>query len=320
LAAADPAPSGGCLVLVGTTAAGKSRVALELAERLGGEIVGADSRQIYRGLSIGTAAPSESDRARVPHHFVSSLDPGEVYSAGRFGREARAVVAGIRARGRTAIVVGSSGLYLRSLLGGLFEGPARDPEIRARLHARLREEGLAALREELGRVDPEALGSILPGDPVRVIRALEVWQLTGRPISALRRERPAAPLIAPMHGIRWPREQLAERIEARIRVQMAAGFLEEARRLLALGLPEDAPGMRTLGYVQLLQHLHGRVSLDEAVREIILRTRQLAKRQETWFRRIREIDWADVSTAAELARVPDRIAEHCGTVPPAVGT
>lgn len=320
MAAADPAPSGSCLVLVGTTAAGKSHVALELAERWDGEIVGADSRQVYRGLTIGTAAPSESDRARVPHHFVSFLDPREVYSAGRFGREARAVVAGIRARGRTAIVVGSSGLYLRSFLGGLFEGPARDPGIRARLHVRLREEGLAALREELGRVDPEALEGILPGDPVRVIRALEVWQLTGRPISALRRERPAAPLAAPMYGIRWPRERLAERIEARIGVQMAAGFLEEARRLLALGLPEDAPGMRTLGYVQLLEHLRGRLSLEDAVRVIILRTRQLAKRQETWFRRIPEIDWMDVSTAEELAGVPDRIAGRRGAAPPALGT
>jgi tRNA dimethylallyltransferase len=307
-------------VLVGSTGAGKSEVALALAERLGGEIVGADSRQIYRGLTVGTAAPSERDRSRIPHHFVAFLDPGEVYSAGRFGREARAVVAGIESRGRTAIIVGGSGLYLRALLDGLFEGPARDAEIRARLHARLREEGLPALRKELGRVDPEALSGILPGDPVRVIRALEVWLLTGRPISALRRERPATRFAAPVFGIRWPRDLLAERIEARVRAQMAAGFLEEARWLMEQGLPEDAPGMRTLGYAQLLRHLRGGPSLEEAVREVVLRTRQLAKRQETWFRRLPGIVWSDVSSAEELGRLPAAIAQRWESGRAAVGT
>jgi tRNA dimethylallyltransferase len=318
LAAADRAPRGRCLVLVGTTAAGKSRVALALAERLEGEIVGADSRQIYRGLTIGTAAPSEAERRRVPHHLIAFLDPGEVYSAGRFGREARAAVEEIRSRGRAAIVVGGSGLYLRSLLGGLFEGPARDPEIRERLGARLAAEGLPALREALRRVDPEAVKRILPGDSVRVIRALEVWELTGRPISALRRERAAVPLAAPVFGIRWPRERLVERIERRIRAQIEAGFLEEVRRLLALGLPEDAPGMRTLGYVQLLAHLRGRASLEEALRETILRTRQLAKRQTTWFRRMPDIEWTDVSADEELARVPERIVARVREMPSAL--
>ncbi|HEY7728407.1 MAG TPA: tRNA (adenosine(37)-N6)-dimethylallyltransferase MiaA [Candidatus Eisenbacteria bacterium] len=310
MAAAERAPTTRRLVLFGTTAAGKSQVALTLAERLDGEIVGADSRQIYRGLTIGAAAPTEAERARIPHHFVAFLDPGEVYSAGRFGREARAIVAEIEARGRTAIIVGGSGLYLRALLDGLFEGPARDPGLRARLHAQLREEGLGALREKLARVDPEALSGILPGDSVRVIRALEIWHLTGRPISALRRERPSGRLRAPMFGIRWPRERLAERIEARVRRQMASGFLEEARRLAALGLADDAPAMRTLGYVQLIEHVRGLRSLEEAVREILHRTRQLAKRQETWFRRISGIAWLEVGSEAELLRLPDRILER----------
>jgi tRNA dimethylallyltransferase len=319
LAAADPEPAGHWLVLVGATASGKSRIALALADRLHGEIIGADSRQIYRGLTIGTAAPSEADRRRVPHHLVGFLEPGALYSAGRYGREARAAVAEIRSRGRTAIVAGGSGLYLRALLGGLFEGPARDPAVRARLEARLRAEGLPALREALRRVDPEALATILPGDPVRVIRALEVWELTGRPISALRRERAAVPLVAPIFGIRWPRERLSERIERRVRTQLRAGFLEEARRLLALGLPEDAPVMRTLGYLQLLEHLRGRRTLEEAARETILRTRQLAKRQETWFRRMPEVEWMDVSNDEELARVPERIAARLQADSPSLG-
>jgi tRNA dimethylallyltransferase len=319
LAAADPAP-GRRLVLVGTTASGKSAVALALAERLDGEIVGADSRQIYRGLTVGTAAPSEADRARIPHHFVGFLDPAEVYSAGRFGREARATVAAIEARGRAAVIVGGSGLYLRALLTGLFEGPARDPAIRARLAARLEREGLAALRTELGRVDPEALGSILPGDSVRVIRALEVWELTGRPVTALRRERAPVPFEAPVFGIRWPREVIAARIEARVRAQLEAGFLDEAQRLLRRRLPPEAPGPRTLGHAQLLRHLRGEVGLTEAVREIVRKTRQLAKRQATWFRRMPEIEWFDVASPAELDRLPERIAARLPGAHPALGT
>ena len=303
---------------MGATASGKSRVALELAALIDGEIVGADSRQIYRGLEIGSAAPSASERARVPHHLVAFLDPAEPYSAGRFAREARAAVDAIEARGRAAIIVGGSGLYLRALLQGLFLGPERDERVRARLHERWRREGLEALREELGRVDPDALAGILPGDPVRVIRALEVYELTGRPISALRRERPAPPFPAPLYGLRWPRALLATRIEARVRAQMDAGFLDEARRLAARGLPPDAPGPRTLGHAQLLAHLRGEVSLAAASAEIVRRTRQLAKRQETWFRQVAGVDWIAVESEADLAAAPARIAarwrERAGTL------
>jgi tRNA dimethylallyltransferase len=283
-------------------------VALDLAERLDGEIVGADSRQIYRGLGIGTAAPSAADRARIPHHFVAFLDSAEAYSAGRFAREARATITAIEARGRTAVIVGGSGLYLRALLEGLFEGPERDERVRARLHERWRREGLEALREELERVDPEALAGILPGDPVRVIRALEVHELTGRPISALRRERPAPRLAAPAFGLRWPRALLAARIEARVRAQMDAGLLEEAKRLLARGLSPDAPGPRTLGCAQLLAHLRGERTLEEAVAEIAARTRRLAKRQETWFRKMAGVEWIGIESEMDLAGAADRIA------------
>ena len=177
------------VVLLGATAGGKSEIALHLARLVDGEIVGADSRQIYRGLEIGTAAPSAGDRAVAPHHLASFLPPDEIYSAGRYAREAAPVLEEIAGRGRVPIVVGGSGLYLRALLDGLFEGPERDPAIRAALDERLKREGLDALRADLERVDPVALASISPGDSVRVIRALEVHALTGRPISELRRER-----------------------------------------------------------------------------------------------------------------------------------
>ncbi len=312
MGAADREAPAQRIVLVGTTASGKSEVALPIAIGVGGEIVGADSRQIYRGLSIGTAAPSLPDRARVPHHFIGFLDPSETYSAGRFAREARGVLADLGARGRAALIVGSSGLYLRALLEGLFEGPERDSAVRARLHDRLRREGLEVLRAELARIDPEALAGILPGDAVRVIRALEVHELTGRPISVLRRERTRAPIPGQWFGLRWPRAILHARIEERIRAQMAEGFLEEARRLLDRGLPPDAPGPQTLGYAQMLEHLRGRLSLPEAIRQIALRTRQLAKRQETWFRRVSRITWLDLEDPGSLARAPEWILSRLG--------
>ncbi|MBI4364281.1 MAG: tRNA (adenosine(37)-N6)-dimethylallyltransferase MiaA, partial [Candidatus Latescibacteria bacterium] len=239
------------VVLVGATASGKSEVALRLAERLRGEIVGADSRQVYRGLEIGTGAPSASARARILHHLVAFLDPSETYSAGRYGGDARSAIEAIESRGRLAVVAGGSGLYIRAVLEGLFMGPARDEKIRARLTRRLAEEGLESLRSDLGKVDPDALASILPGDSVRVIRALEVHELTGRPISVLRKERPRVPLPALLFGLRWPRPMLRDRIAARIDCQLREGFLDEARRLVERNLPADAPGPRTLGYREL---------------------------------------------------------------------
>lgn len=303
------------IVILGPTAAGKSEIALRIARLLEAEIVGADSRQIYRGLEIGTAAPSERDRAVAPHHLASFLAPDQVYSAGRYARDAGEALAAIEARGRTALVVGGSGLYLRALLEGLFEGPERDEGMRAALAERLDREGLDALRAELGRVDPEALAKILPGDSVRVIRALEVHALTGRPISALRRERRRPGVAATLFGVRWTREKLAPRIASRIRDQLRDGFLDQARALAAAGFRESAPGLHTLGYRELLAHLGGAMSLDEAVETIALRTRQLAKRQETWFRRVQGVTWFDLESADEFPEVARAIAERAGDGP-----
>lgn len=303
------APERPRIVILGPTAGGKSEIALHLAERIGIEIVGADSRQIYRGLEIGTAAPSGADRARAPHHMAAFLSPAETYSAGRYAREARAAIEGIESRGRTPVVVGGSGLYLRALLEGLFAGPERDEAVRAELGARLESEGLDALRSELGRVDPEALARILPGDSVRVIRALEVHRLTGKPISALRKERRHDPVPARRFGIRWSREALAGRIRDRIQQQLRDGFLDQTRALQDAGLPPGAPGLHTLGYRELLAHLRGESTLDEAVETIALRTRQLAKRQETWFRRTGSVRWFELESPRqfpEAARAIER--------------
>jgi tRNA dimethylallyltransferase len=295
------------VVILGPTAAGKSEIALLLAPLLDAEIVGADSRQIYRGMEIGTAAPSDRDRAVTAHHLASFLDPGETYSAGRYARDARAALSEIESRGRTPLIVGGSGLYLRALLEGLFEGPARDEAVRARLSVRLRSEGLEALRAELEQVDPEALRSISPGDAVRVIRALEVHELTGKPISALRRERRGTSLDARRFGIRWARADLAGRIAARIQTQLDDGFLEQARALSRAGLPAGAPGLGTLGYRELLAHVEGKGTIEEAVGTIALRTRQLAKRQEAWFRKVGEVTWFTLESPKEFPKVAAEI-------------
>ncbi len=296
------------LVLLGPTAAGKSEIALHLAPLLNGEIVGADSRQIYRGLEVGTAAPTPEDLARAPHHLASFLAPDEVYSAGRYARDAKSVLAEIEARGRRPIIVGGSGLYLRALLVGLFRGPERDDAIRRELEARIEREGLPALREELRRVDPDAHDGILPGDSVRVIRALEVYRLTGKPISVLRRSEADVAMPALRFGIRWERGPLATRIADRIEDQLRRGFLDQARTLAAKGLPPGAPGLHTLGYRELLAHLRGETTLDAARETIALRTRQLAKRQETWFRKEPDTRWITVKDAAEFPSIAEEIA------------
>jgi len=296
------------IVLLGPTAAGKSEIALHLAPLVAGEIVGADSRQIYRGLVIGTAAPSAEERARVPHHLASFLPPDQIYSAGRFAREARALLADMAARGVAPVVVGGSGLYIRALIEGLFEGPERDESLRAEFARRLESEGLEALRQELRSVDPESLEKIFPGDSVRVIRALEVFRLTGTPISELRRRSAREPIAARRYGIRWERGPLAVRIADRIADQLRRGFLEETRALLALDLPPEAPGLHTLGYRELVAHVAGKNSIEEATASIALRTRQLAKRQETWFRREPETRWFTVSDASEFPGIAREIA------------
>jgi tRNA dimethylallyltransferase len=291
------------IVLLGPTAGGKSEIALLLAERLRGEIVGADSRQVYKGLEVGTAAPTAADRSRVPHHLAAFLPPTETYSAGRYARDARAAIAEVEERSALAVIVGGSGLYLRALLDGLFAGPGRDEAVRAALAKRIQAEGLDALRAELERVDSEALARISPGDSVRVIRALEVYQLTGTPISALRKMRRNESTPAKRYGIRWSRAALAVRIQDRIAQQLRDGFMEEARALLRAEIPPDSPGHHTLGYRELLHHLRGQGTLEEAVSTIALRTRQLAKRQETWFRRVADVRWFDLQSPDQFPEV-----------------
>jgi tRNA dimethylallyltransferase len=302
------------LAIVGATATGKSALALAVAERFPAEIVNADALQVYRGFDIGTAKPSAADRARVRHHLIDILDPHETYSAGEFARRARQAIGEIRGRGRVPIVVGGSGLYLRALFQGISPVPPGDPEMRRRLRERLAAEGLSELREELGRRDPRTAERLSAGDTQRVLRALEVALVTGRPLSSWIAEQPFG--IQGIAGIRvgltLPRSILYDQIEGRVARMIEAGWREEVAELLRRGLSPTLPAFQAIGYRQLVRDLEGDGSLDEAVAEIVKETRRFAKRQETWFRKEPDVTWF---SAQELERqIPGVIdyAKHRG--------
>jgi tRNA dimethylallyltransferase len=278
--------------LVGPTASGKSEIAVALAEALDAEIVSADSRQIYRGMEIGTAAPDSSARARVRHHLIAVADPSEAWSAGRFAAAARSALADIADRGKAALVVGGSGLYVRALSTGLAPLP-RDEAVRREIESEGRRAGAAALHRELIGLDPVAAAAIHPHNLHRIIRALEVCRISGRRVSELRRERAneAVGFPAPRFGLELPRAVLYARIDRRVEEILARGFLDEIRALVARGFDEAWPSCRALGYAEGLRCLRGQISEAEAVDEIRRRTRHFARRQLTWFRADREIRW-----------------------------
>ncbi len=281
------------LAVVGPTASGKTSLAIALAERLDTEIISADSMQFYRGMEIGTGAPSAEELARVTHRFVGHLEPSDKMSAGEFETAARAVVADLNARGKTAVVVGGSGLYVQAVIDGLFEGPGKAPAIRERLQAEAEVEGAEALYARLEAVDPEYASRIEQVDLRRIVRALEVYEVGGRPISELyleQQERSKA-LDAVQVAIDWPRDVLYERINARVDAMLEAGFVEEVVRLLEAGHGESMKRLRAIGYREIAAHLRGECALDEAVESMKMFTRRYAKRQLTWFRGDSRIHW-----------------------------
>jgi tRNA dimethylallyltransferase len=291
----------GLLAIVGPTASGKSAVAMALAAPLAAEIVSADALQVYRGLDIGTAKPTVADRRRVPHHLVDALEPWESYSAGEFARRAREAIEQIRSRSRAALLVGGSGLYLRALLAGIGPLPLTHGAIRDRLRERLAAGGLAPLRAELAARDPATAERLAPADSQRTLRALEVLEATGRPLSEWIAERPFGErrLAAAKFGLTLPRRVLYDRIEARIRQMIEAGWVDEVDRLLRMGRGSAFPAFQAIGYRQIARFLEGHGSLEEAVGETVLATRRYAKRQLTWFRRDDEIHWIAAERAED---------------------
>ncbi|MCF8061323.1 MAG: tRNA (adenosine(37)-N6)-dimethylallyltransferase MiaA [Deltaproteobacteria bacterium] len=274
------------VVITGPTAAGKTALAVDLALALGGEVVNADSMQVYRHMDVGTAKPAKEEMRGVPHHLLDVVDPDQPFNAARYRELAAPAVENITGAGRACFVVGGSGLYIRALLGGLFECPEASPEVRSRLNQAWEEEGGEALHKRLGSLDPDAALGVHPNDRVRVLRALEVIELTGRPFSSLAgehrfREDAFEALKVCLH---MPRERLYERIDARSRAMMEGGLPEETRRLFEKGYSRELKPMQAIGYRHATAFLEGAWGREEAVKRLQADTRRYAKRQMTWFR------------------------------------
>jgi len=304
------------LVILGPTASGKSAVALEISSLLDCEIISADSRQVHAHMEIGTAQPGAPDLGRVPHHFVGEIDPRADFNAGVFGVRGRELIAQILARGKVPLVVGGSGLYLRSLLDGLFDGPEAAAEVRAALEEKLALSGPGPLLEELRSVDPVAAGRMTAATPRRIVRALEVHHLSGTPISELQKSKIDIPFAFLQAGLRWERPVLYERINRRVIAMVNAGLIEETRRLLDLGYAPGLRSMQTVGYREAIAHLEGSLSRAEMIGLIQQNTRRYAKRQMTWFRADTRIRWIDVSGEEEFPRVAAGIVELFGSFRP----
>ncbi len=295
-AASQPAP----LLIAGPTAVGKSEIALHLAERLNGEIISVDSMQVYRGLDVGTAKPSPEDRRRVPHHLIDVVELTQPFDAAQFVRLARAAVAEIQSRGRVPILCGGTGLYFKAFLEGLGDAPPADPKLRAELELT----PLPDLLRELEQRDPVTFGKIDHQNQRRILRALEVIRLTGRPFSTQRAAWSTSPGESPaFFGLTRETADLQARINVRVEAMFRNGLVAETRELLKRGLADNRTAMQAIGYRQVVEHLRGERSLPDTIELIKVRTRQFAKRQMTWFRRQARLVWINLDSGEEAAAV-----------------
>ena len=304
------------MAVLGPTASGKSALALALAERFDGEIINCDSTAVYRGFDIGTDKLGMEERRGIAHHLIDIIDPAEVYTAAHFANDAARVIREIQDRGRLPLLVGGSGLYYRALTRGLFPGPGADDALRCRLEAIAERKGTGLLNRMLARVDPPSAARIMPGDRKRMIRALEVFFLTGRPLTDH-----FADTVSPIAGmriigvaLRLPAAQTSERVARRVDQQFARGLLDEMRGLLARGVPDTARPFGGLVYRQALEHLHG-VRDEAATRELIIsENRHYARRQLTWFRKEPDLQWFDGpgESAATITAVAHLLDDRLG--------
>jgi tRNA dimethylallyltransferase len=299
-------------LILGPTGAGKTDLALRLAERHNLEIVSVDSAMVYRGMDIGTGKPSPEVLRRHPHHLVDILDPLQAYSAGQFVRDARRAIDDIRARGKLPLLVGGTMLYFRALRRGLANMPAADPAVRAAIDAEAALRGWPALHAELAALDPVSARRIQPNDAQRIQRALEVHRLTGKTLTELHAAQPtnADLTFAAYAWVPNDREQLYAVIEQRFHAMMRAGLLTEVRKLYARGdLNADLPAIRAVGYRQLWEHLYGRDTLESAIQRAIFATRHLARRQLIWLRAEPEIQWLDALDTSAAAHMEHAITQ-----------
>ncbi|MYA69005.1 tRNA (adenosine(37)-N6)-dimethylallyltransferase MiaA [Candidatus Poribacteria bacterium] len=290
------------LCLLGPTAVGKTEIAIQLAQHLNAEIVSVDSRQIYRQMDIGTAKPTPEERQAAPHHLIDCVDVSQPFSVADYQSLVDTAIADIQNRGKQVLLVGGAGLYFRAVVDGLFEGPDADIAFRERLEREAAQRGANALHERLRVCDPASADRIHPNNVVRVIRALEVYELTGTPMSEHQqqwhRENRRYPFIA--FCLTMPRALLYRRIEQRVDVMLANGLIAEVESLLAAGYARDTVALRSFGYKELIAYLDGKCTYLEAVEQLKRNTRRFAKRQLTWFRKDTRIEWVDRNSTLDI--------------------
>lgn len=284
------------LVIVGPTAVGKTKLSIELARQFCGEIISGDSMQVYCHMDIGTAKASPAERAEVPHHLIDFLDPASSFSVEEFQQLTRKKITQIQERNRLPMLVGGTGLYIQAVTHGYrFPGVEADPDFRQAMNDLAEREGNEALLEKLRKVDPEAAARLHPNNRRRVIRALEVIHTTGQPFSQLVSKENQSPYHLLWIGLTMPREMLYQRIEERVEQMVADGLVDEVARLREMGYNRELQSMQALGYKEIMDYLDGDLSLEEAIDQMKQGTRKYAKRQLSWFRRLKEINWFDVT-------------------------
>lgn len=289
------------LCILGPTAVGKTEIAIEVAQHLNAEIVSVDSRQIYREMDIGTAKPTREEQLAARHHLIDCVDIADSFSVATYQSLADAAIRNIHNRDKRVMLVGGSGLYFRAIVDGLFEGPSADAAIRKRLHQEAAHQGVEALHTRLRACDAASAARIHPNNLVKVIRALEVYELTGTPISQLQQQwnnKPRHPFIA--FGLSMPREQLYRRIEQRVDAMLADGLIEEVEQLLARGYSRNAIALQSFGYKEFIVYLDGNCTLDEAIAQLKQNTRRFAKRQLTWFRGDARLKWIERKSTKQV--------------------
>ena len=283
------------LCLLGPTASGKTEIAIQLAQRLNAEIISVDSRQIYRQMDIGTAKPTPEEQQAARHHLIDCVDITQPFSVADYQSLTDVAIAEIQNRGKQVLLVGGAGLYFRAIVDGLFEGPAADPSLRKRLEQEVSDQGVDVLHNRLRACDPESAERIHPNNVIRVIRALEVYELTGTPMSEHQQqwqpENQRYPFIA--FGLTMPRDLLYRRIEQRVDIMLANGLMAEVESLLAAGYSRESFALQSFGYKELIAYLDGKCTYVEAVEQLKQNTRRFAKRQMTWFRKDTRIEWID---------------------------
>jgi tRNA dimethylallyltransferase len=296
------------ILILGVTASGKGGVAFELARKIGAEIISIDSMKVYRQMDIGTAKPSLSRRRQVKYHLIDVVEPSESFSVDRFLELAHAAIEQIKSAQRPIIAVGGTAMYIKALLYGIFEGPGTNTEIRERLKANIDEQGAAELHHRLAEIDPEAAERIHPNDARRIIRAIEVFELTGKPISSFQNQFSADRMLNDWQIIGLRREKSVEsrQINVRVKRMIAEGLVDEVQSLLAEAEPLSDQARCAIGYAEIIDHLNGKMPLDKAIEKIKINTRRLAKAQRTWFKTFRQVNWLDIAENETPERILDR--------------